>query len=117
MRVMTLLKSAADFGMPPAELFDALAEFGAEATKAGVLAETAGLTPTAGSTLITLTGGEISTTNGFDQPVSETVAAYAIYEVETVEEAAEWGFRFAELHRKHWPAWEGRIEVRQTFGS
>jgi hypothetical protein len=24
--------------------------------------------------------------------------------------------RFMELHRKHWPGWEGETEIRQIFG-
>jgi len=24
--------------------------------------------------------------------------------------------RFMELHKKHWPGWEGETEIRQIFG-
>jgi hypothetical protein len=32
------------------------------------------------------------------------------------EEAIEGAVRFMELHKKHWPGWEGETEVRQIFG-
>ena len=32
------------------------------------------------------------------------------------EEAIEGARRFMELHRKHWPGWEGETEIRQVFG-
>jgi hypothetical protein len=27
-----------------------------------------------------------------------------------------WATRFMEIHREHWPGWEGEAEVRQIFG-
>jgi hypothetical protein len=32
------------------------------------------------------------------------------------EEAVESAVRFMELHKKHWPGWEGETEVRQMLG-
>ena len=31
-------------------------------------------------------------------------------------EALEGAKQFMELHRQHWPGWEGTTEVRQMFG-
>jgi hypothetical protein len=31
-------------------------------------------------------------------------------------QAVESAVRFMELHKKHWPGWEGETEVRQMFG-
>jgi len=33
------------------------------------------------------------------------------------EEAIESAVQFMELHKKHWPGWEGETEVRQMFGA
>jgi len=30
-------------------------------------------------------------------------------------EALEFARKFMELHRQHWPGWEGEAEVRQVF--
>ena len=40
---------------------------------------------------------------------------YAVFDVKTKEEAVEWTMRFMDLHRQHWPEWEGESEVRQMF--
>jgi hypothetical protein len=31
------------------------------------------------------------------------------------EEALEWTKRFMDLHRQHWPGWEGEAEIRPMF--
>jgi len=31
------------------------------------------------------------------------------------QEAIEQTVRFMELHKKHWPGWEGETEIRQVF--
>ena len=45
------------------------------------------------------------------------IGGYAIFDVKTKEEAVEWSTRFMDLHRQHWPDWEGETEVRQIMGS
>jgi hypothetical protein len=32
------------------------------------------------------------------------------------EEAIKGAVQFMELHKQHWPGWEGETEVRQMFG-
>jgi hypothetical protein len=36
--------------------------------------------------------------------------------VQSKEEAVEVTRRFLDLHREHWPGWEGEVEIRQIFG-
>ena len=43
---------------------------------------------------------------------ADMARAYAIGRAEAVEAAAG----FMELHKKHWPGWEGETEIRQVFG-
>jgi hypothetical protein len=45
----------------------------------------------------------------------EVVGGYAIYDVKSKKEAIEATSRFMELHREHWPGWEGESEIRQIF--
>ena len=61
MRFMMLVKSAENSGPPPKELMDAIAKLGEEAVKSGTMLQTGGLAPTAMSTRVRLSQGEIST--------------------------------------------------------
>jgi len=38
----------------------------------------------------------------------EIVGGYAQFELKSKEEAVASAVRFMELHKKHWPGWEGR---------
>jgi hypothetical protein len=115
MRFMMLVKSAENAGPPPKELMDAIAKLGEEATKTGNMIETGGLAPAAMSTRVRLSGGKITALDGPFAETRELVGGYAIFEFKTRQEAIESTLHFMELHRKHWPGWEGETEVRQIF--
>ena len=54
-----------------------------------------------------------------DGPFAETkevLGGFAIFEFATREEAIAAPESFMELHRKHWPEWEGVCEMRPMFG-
>jgi hypothetical protein len=110
---MTIVKSAEPFQMPPPALLQAIGKLADEATKAGVFVETAGLAPTAAGTRVRLSKGKISVTDGPFTEAKEVVGGYAIFDVGSKEEVLEWTRRFMELHRQHWPNWEGVTEVRE----
>ena len=116
MRFMTLVKSAENAGPPPTALMEAIAKLGEEATRAGMLIETGGLLPSAMGARIRLSGGQLSVLDGPFAEAKEVVGGYAIYEVASKQEAIEASRRFMELHKEHWPGWEGEIEIRQVFG-
>ena len=117
MRFITLIKSRENShaGPPPASLFEALATLGAEAARAGVLVDTAGLLPTAAGARIRLSHGTITTIDGSVATGQEVVGAYALFEVPSKQQAIEWATRFMALHKKHWDGWEGETEVRQVL--
>lgn len=115
MRFMTLVRSAESSGPPPSELMGAIAQFGGEAAQAGVLVETGGLLPTAAGARIRLSGGQLSVTDGPFAEAKEVIGGYAVYEVSSKQEAIEWTRRFMELHRRHWPGFEGEVEIRQVM--
>ena len=117
MRFMTLIKSAENspIGPPPAGLLQAIGRLGGEAAQAGVLVDTAGLMPTAVGARVRLEGGTISTS---EEPVAsghEVVGAYAIFNVQSKQDAVEWAKRFMEVHNEHWKGWQGETEVRQVM--
>jgi len=115
MRFMMLVKSAENAGPPPKELMDAIAKLGEEATKTGNMIETGGLAPAAMSTRVRLSGGKITALDGPFAETRELVGGYAIFEFKSKQEAIESALHFMELHRKHWPGWEGETEIRQIF--
>jgi len=115
MRFMMLVKSAKHSGPPPKELMDAIAKLGEEASRAGNMVETGGLAPAAMSTRVRLAQGKITAIDGPFAETRELVGGYAIFEFNSKQEATESALVFMELHRKHWPGWEGETEIRQIF--
>jgi hypothetical protein len=113
---MMLVKSAENSGPPPKELMDAIAKLGEEAVKAGTMVETGGLAPTAMSTRVRLSRGQVTAIDGPFTVAKEVVGGYAVFELKSKKEAIEATLRFMELHKKHWPGWEGETEIRQVFG-
>jgi hypothetical protein len=115
MRFMTLVKSSEKSGPPPKELIDAIARLAEEGTKSGLLIETGGLTPAPLGARVRISGGKLVVTDGPYAEAKEVIGGYAVLEVKSKAEAIEQTVRFMELHRKHWPGWEGETEIRQMF--
>ena len=116
MKFMTLVKSAENAGPPPQALMDAIARLGMEAGQSGVMVEMGGLLPSAvGAARVRVAKGKLTITDGPFTEAKEVVGGYAIYRVGSREEAIEWTRRFMELHREHWPGWEGETELRQIW--
>ena len=116
MRYLVLLRGLQPDTPPPAELMAAIMALGDEATKAGVLLDTAGLAPSAAGARVGLAGGQLSVTDGPFTEAKEMIS-YALYQVRSKDEAVEWTSRFIKLHRDHWAGWEGEAEVLQVFGA
>jgi len=96
----------------PQGLLDAMGTFVAEGFKSGVLKDTAGLKGTAEAFRVRSSGGKLRVTDGPFTEAKEVVGGYALVEVKSKEEALEVARQFMELHRVHWPAFEGECEVR-----
>jgi hypothetical protein len=116
MRFMMLVKSAENSGPPPKELMEAIDKLAEEAIKAGTMRESGGLAPTATSSRVRLARGQVTTTDGPFTESKEVVGGFAVFELKSKQEAVESAVRFMELHKQHWPGWEGETEVRQIFG-
>jgi hypothetical protein len=114
MRYMMFIKHAENFNLEdvPQSLFQAMGEFVQESFKNGSMIDTAGLQPTAKGTRIRLSGGKLKTIDGPFTETREVIGGYAIVDVKSREEAMALATRFMELHRIHWPAFEGECEVR-----
>jgi hypothetical protein len=114
MKYLMLVKHAESYrGEPiPQALMDAMGEFVTESFKSGVLKDTAGLKPTADGFRVRLSKNQLKVTDGPFTESKEVVGGYALVEVVSKEEALEIARQFMELHRVHWPAFEGESEVR-----
>ncbi|MGB2867531.1 MAG: YciI family protein [Bacteroidota bacterium] len=96
----------------PQAMQDAMGEFVTRCFSNGVLKDTAGLKPTAEGKRIRLKGGKLTTTDGPFTESKEVVGGYAIVETKTYEEGMKVAREFMDLHRIHWPAFEGESEIR-----
>jgi hypothetical protein len=116
MRYMGFVKMAEDVGEPPAALVEAMGREMEQAFADGWMIDAGGLYPTAQRTQIRLSAGTITTTDGPFAEAKEVVGGYSIYEARSDEEALAAARRVVELHKEHWPEWEGSVEVSRIAG-
>jgi hypothetical protein len=114
MRYMMLIKHPGDYSHlnVPQALFGAMGEFVGEEIKKGRFIDGAGLKPLASATRVALKGGKITVTDGPFAEAKEVVGGYSLIEAGSHAEAVEIATKFMELHRIHWPDFEGESEVR-----
>ncbi len=116
MRFMMLVKHAQELsGPPPQALMDAIDKLGEEAKRDKTMVVSGGLAPVTASTHVRIGNGKLTTTDGPYTEAKEIIGGFAIFDLKSKEEATEGAQKFMELHRKHWPGWEGETEVRQIF--
>lgn len=116
MRFMMLVKCAENSGPPPKGLMDAMGKLIEETTKAGTMIGTGGLAPTAQSTRVRLSNGQLKVIDGPFTEAKEVIGGYAQFEYKSKQEAIDAAVHFMELHKQYWPGWEGETEIRQIFG-
>jgi hypothetical protein len=114
MRYMMFIKHREDFDMSkvPQSLFGAMDKFIAESAKEGVFIDGAGLQPSKAGHTVRLAKGKITTTDGPFTESKEIVGGYSIMECRDDKHALKCAQDFMELHRVHWPDFEGECEVR-----
>lgn len=114
MRFMTLIKHHGDYDptqVPPA-LYEAMGPFVQEQMERGAMIDGAGLQPLKFGKQVHLKAGKVVVVDGPFAEAKEVVGGYAIFELASYEEALELTVRFMELHRAHWPGFEGISELR-----
>jgi hypothetical protein len=116
MRFMMIVKHTEKQGPPPKALMDEIAKLAEKETKTGVMVGNGGLKATALGASVRLSGGKVTVTDGPFTEAKEIIGGYAQFELKSKEEAVESAVRFMELHKKHWPGWEGETEVREMYG-
>lgn len=103
-------ESSAPAEGPSEQLMQRMGELIEEVTKAGVMLDTAGLTPTAQGTRVRWAGGTLSVTDGPFTETKEVVGGYAIMQCKDKAEALEWAKRFVQVHEDFWTV---TCEVRE----
>jgi hypothetical protein len=114
MRYLMLIKHTEDYRKQtvPAGLYEAMGEFVGAGFKSGAIIDTAGLKPTVDGNRVQLRGRKITVTDGPFTETKEIIGGYALMEMKSKAEALEYARQFMDLHREHWPEFEGECEVR-----
>jgi len=94
---------------PSPERMAALAKFGEEMNKSGVMIDTGGILPSSKGARLKLAGGKFTVTDGPFPETKELIVGYAIVQVKSKEEAVELGRRFMTV------AGDGTGEIQQLF--
>ena len=115
MKFMMIVKSAERSGLPPKELMDAIDQLSQDAAKTGTMIGGGGLGPTALGARVRLSDGKVTVIDGPFTEAKEIIGGYAQFELNSKQQAIESAVTFMELHKKHWPGWEGETEIRQMF--
>jgi hypothetical protein len=100
---------------PPPTMMAAMDEFIQRSLRAGTLVDTGGLLPSKEGLRVRLEGGRLKVTDGPFTESKEVIGGWAILSTKTREEAIRISIEFMELHRQHWPEFEGECEVRPMF--
>jgi len=112
MRILGLLKADKDSeaGAPPSrELMERMGTFVEEITKAGVMLASHGLQPTSKGKRVRLAKGKMTVIDGPITESKELIASYALFQVDSMDEAIKWTTRFLEV------LGEGECELRPIY--
>lgn len=114
MKYLSFVRSSEKYrdAQPPAALMEAMGELIEKFTKEGALVDTGGLAPSRDGFRMRLKSGELTTTDGPFTESKEVIGGWAILEASSKVEIVRLTTEFMELHRKHWPEFEGECEVR-----
>ena len=114
MRYMMLIKHTEDYRgktIPPG-LIDAMGKFVDENAKKGKFIDGAGLKSSHKGKKVQLRGGKLRVVDGPFTESKELIGGYALVEAESDADALDIATQFMELHRIHWPEFEGESELR-----
>ncbi len=115
MQFMTMLKMREDAGAPPPDFYEAMGAYIASVAASGRLITTGGLLPSSAGAEVRAADGGVVVTHGPFTEATELVGGYAVFEVDSRDEAIGLAREFVQLHVDHWPGWRGAAEVRQIM--
>jgi hypothetical protein len=94
-------------GPPPPALFQAIMELG-QATGAA-LKDTGGMKDIG---VVKVENHDMFVDGPFAE-AKEAIGGYAIYDLPSYDDVRAYVEKFLDLHRKHWPAWEGQVTIQE----
>jgi hypothetical protein len=100
MKILGLLRAdeSSERGeMPSADLMQRMGTFMEEVAQAGVLVATDGLQPSVTGKRVKLEDGKVSVIDGPFTESKELVASYALFQVNSMDEAVHWTTRFLDV--------------------
>jgi hypothetical protein len=117
MKYLTFIRHSESYreSPPPPSLMEAMGKFVKKSLEDGSLVETGGLLPSKEGARLRLANGKITVTDGPFTESKEVIGGWAILKADSKAEAIRMATEFMELHRKHWPSFEGESEVRPMF--
>jgi hypothetical protein len=119
MRYMMIVKAnkESEAGLPPnPELMAAIAKMSEDATQRGVMVSAGGLLPSSQGARVRVTGGKTSVVDGPFAETKELVGGFAIFDLQSKEEAIQAGTRFMQVHADILgSSYEGELEIRPMF--
>jgi hypothetical protein len=117
MKYLTFIRHAESYRQsgPPAALMEAMGNFVEKSFKDGTLVDTGGLLPSKEGVRVRLANGRITVTDGPFTETKEIIGGWAILQTDSRAEAVRIATEFMELHRQHWPEFDGESELRPMF--
>jgi hypothetical protein len=115
MKYLTFIRCSESYRQPPATLMEAMGKFIEKSTKDGTLVDTGGLLPSKDGAIIRLANGKLTVIDGPFAESKEIIGGWAILQTDSKAEALRVATEFMELHRQHWPEFEGESEIRPMF--
>ena len=116
MRYMMMVIADENFrasGPPPKALMDAIDQLGRAA--GSKIVSMGGLQHSSKGAKVRVRGGKLIVTDGPFTEAKEVIGGFTIMNLASKEEAIEAARQFMELHRQHWPGWEGDCEIRLMY--
>jgi len=117
MRYMSFIRHTEKYRKdgPPAAQMQAMGPYVEKSMKEGTVVEVGGLLASDAGARVRLSKGEITVTDGPFTESKEVIGGWAVLEARSRAHAIELARDFMELHRTHWPEFEGECEVREMF--
>jgi hypothetical protein len=111
MKFMFIVTSAHPMAPSPA-LLEAMHKLASREIKAGRMLDNGGLTPLAEGARVRIIDGQLSVLDGPFAEAKEVIGGYAVFELNSKEEAVASAVEFMQLHKDFLPGWEGTCELR-----
>jgi len=113
-KYLSFVRSSEKFrnAAPPAALMQAMGELMEKFGKSGALVDTGGLAPSRDGFRMRLQNGSLTTIDGPFTETKEVIGGWAVLQADSKAEILRLTTEFMDLHRKHWPEFEGECEVR-----